>query len=132
MLKNHLERNILRNRPYFGGLESDQVRNIPDLNHCDEGECILTFNIHSGVGGLFKVISCPFKGQDGYWRIFLEEQGPYCRVHDIQVRLDEYSVVCYPNLEWEKEWCFLKTSITAFKELKKLRIHREDYLPVYY
>lgn len=132
MLKNHLERNILRNRPYFGGLESNQIRSVFELNNYEWGRNILSFNIFSGINGLYKILSHPFKRKNDCWYIFVEEMGPYSRRHDIQMRLDRFSVVCYPNLKWEKDWCLIKTDIKFFKELKRSRINTKDYLPIYY
>ncbi|MDD3491528.1 MAG: hypothetical protein PHG13_00945 [Candidatus Pacebacteria bacterium] len=132
MLKNHLERDILRNRPYFGGLESDQVRSVFELNNYNWGRNILSFNVFSGVSGLYKIISHPFKGKNDSWYMFLEELGPSLRKQDVRIRLDRFSVVCYPDLQWEKEWCLIKTDIKSFKELKKLKINTKDYLPRYY
>ena len=123
---------ILRNRPYFGGIKSNQVRYIFELNHCNWGENVLSFNIHSGVDGFYRIVSCPFKENDS-WHIFLEEIGSYHRTNgDIKIRLDRYSVVCYQNSEWEKEWCLIKVDVTSPEQLKNKKLKPLSYFPRYY
>jgi hypothetical protein len=123
-------REILRNRPYFGGLKSDQIRCISDLNWCKN---VLSFNIYSGIDGLYHIISCPFKMEDDCWYVFLEEVGNYHRTSDIKIKLERYSVVCYQNGEWEKEFCLIKTNVTSLKDLRTLlSINAPDYFPKYY
>lgn len=121
-------REILKNRPYFGGLESNQVRCVSELDWCKN---VLSFNIYSGIDGLYHAVSCPFKMKDGCWYIFLEEVGPYHRTNgDIKIKLERYSVVCYQNGEWEKEWCLIRADVTNFKELKELK--SLNYFPKFY
>ncbi|MFA5360743.1 MAG: hypothetical protein WC320_02135 [Candidatus Paceibacterota bacterium] len=125
---------ILKNRPYFGGIKSDQIRSVFEISSCKWGRNVLSFNVYSGVDGLYHIVSCPFKMEDSCWYIFLEEIGLYNRTNgDIKIKLDKFSIVCYPDGEWEKEWCLIKTSARNLKELRKLcSINIADYFPQYY
>ncbi len=125
---------VLKNRPYFGGIKSSQIKSISELNNWGENN-LLICNIFVGISGLFRATSCPFQEKER-WHIFAEEIGTWGRTTgDIKIRLDKFSVVCYPNGTWEKDWFLLKTTAYSLKslrrsgELNKILKYRLVYYP---
>lgn len=124
---------ILKNRPYFGGFKSNQIKSILELNNWGENNFLIC-NVFSGISGLFRAVSCPFKEKER-WHIFVEEIGTWGRTKgDIKIRLDQFSVVCHPDGTWEKDWFLAKTIAHSPKSLRQSgelnKILR--YRPVYY
>lgn len=127
---------ILKNRPYFGGIKSDQIRSVFEISSCKWGRNVLSFNVFSGVNGLYHLISCPFKEEEN-WYIFAEEIGTWGRTNgDIKIKLDKFSVVCYPDGTWEKDWCLVKTLVRSLRNLRQSGelklVNTLNYFPIYY
>jgi hypothetical protein len=137
---------LLKNRPYFGGIEcSDQIRSIRELEQW-EGKKIIVFNRNCGAEELYRLVSPPFKSinncwlkaennkwfktENDCWYILVERIGTYFRSQgDIALKLCKYSVVPYENGDWEKERCLIKTH---FSNPQKVYIKRSYYQPQYY
>lgn len=134
---------LLKNRPYFGGIEcSDQIRSIRELEQW-EGNKIIVFNRDYGAEELYLIVSPPFKSSNNFWfkaednkwfktesdcwYILVERVGTHLRSEgDIALKLCRYSVVPDNNGIWEKERCLIKTRRS---NPQKICIKRSYYQP---
>lgn len=130
-------REILRNRPYFGGLENKtQVRTVSELWKM-EGKKVIGFNVNYGMQSLYLIVSPPFRLKNSCWYIFVNEIGTYGRRNgDRKISLERYSIMPYSRKtqdcqkgEWEKEWCLVRTNA---KNPQEIYINPKEYQPQYY